>query len=142
LTLRSGSSAPVYAVLVGLSAQTATLATATGVHRVKLAALAALWQGDFATYWQPPPAYTPALSDGNAGPATAVLMQHLAQLDGLPLPGAGSAPAVLNADLRARVRAFQRTQGLEPDGQPGPLTFMQLERTIGSTAPRLQTEPR
>ena len=142
LTLRSGSSAPVYAVLVGLSAQTATLATATGVHRVKLAALAALWQGDCATYWQPPPAYTPALSDGNAGPATAVLMQHLAQLDGLPLPGAGSAPAVLNADLRARVRAFQRTQGLEPDGQPGPLTFMQLERTIGSTAPRLQTEPR
>jgi general secretion pathway protein A len=48
----------------------------------------------------------------------------------------------LNADLRARVRAFQRTQGLEPDGQPGTLTFMQFERTIGSTEPRLQTEPR
>ena len=142
LTLQSGPGTPVHVVLVGLSAQTATLATAAGVHQVKLAALAAVWQGDFATYWQPPPAYTPALSDGSAGPATAVLLAHLAQLDGQPLPKVGSAPAVLNADLRARVRAFQRTQGLEPDGQPGPLTFMQLERTIGSSAPRLQTEPR
>lgn len=142
LTLQSGIAAPVYAVLIGLSGQTATLSTSAGVRRVKLAALAALWPGDFATFWQPPPGYTPALSDGNAGPATALLMQHLAQLDGQPLPTAGSAPLVLNADLRARVRAFQRAQGLVPDGQPGPLTFMQLERTIGSSAPHLLTEPR
>ena len=72
LTLQSGSSAPMYAVLVGLSAQTATVSTATGLYRVKLAALAALWQGEFATYWEPPPGYTPALSSGSAGPATAL----------------------------------------------------------------------
>jgi len=40
------------------------------------------------------------------------------------------------------VRAFQRAQGLKADGQPGPLTFMQLESAAATEQPRLQTEPR
>jgi len=37
------------------------------------------------------------------------------------------------------VRAFQRAQGLNPDGRPGPLTLMQLDGALGSDEPRLQT---
>ena len=142
LTLQSGRNAPVYAVLVGLTDQSATLQVGARQHTVRLGALGTLWQGDFATYWKPPPGYTPALNDGNAGPAIAALAQQLARVEGAPTPGAGASAPVLNADLRARVRAFQRAQGLEPDGQPGPLTFMQIERASGLNEPRLQTEPR
>jgi peptidoglycan hydrolase-like protein with peptidoglycan-binding domain len=46
---------------------------------------------------------------------------------------------VLDEALKARVRAFQRTAGLKADGQPGPLTLMQLEAAVGATAPRLLT---
>lgn len=43
--------------------------------------------------------------------------------------------------LRADLRAFQVAQGLQADGLPGPLTFMQLNRASGVDEPRLRTEP-
>jgi general secretion pathway protein A len=48
----------------------------------------------------------------------------------------------LNADLKARVRDFQRAHGLTPDGQPGPMTFMQIESALGAHEPRLRTATR
>ncbi|NCN69531.1 MAG: AAA family ATPase [Betaproteobacteria bacterium] len=49
-------------------------------------------------------------------------------------PTAPTTP-VANLDLKARVQAFQRAQGLVPDGVLGPLTFMQMERALGMTPP-------
>jgi general secretion pathway protein A len=140
LTLQAGASAPVYALLVGLSEQTATLQVGSTLHRVRLVALGRLWRGDFATYWRAPPGYSADLPDGSSGPVIDRLTTQLAQIDGAPAPVAGAAPEQLDPALRARVRAFQRAQGLKPDGQPGPMTFMQLERAIGGQAPRLQTD--
>ena len=54
----------------------------------------------------------------------------------------GGGPDPLGGEgLRARVRAFQRAQGLPADGYPGPLTLMQLNRASGVDEPRLRTEP-
>jgi general secretion pathway protein A len=139
LTLQSGHGPVVYAVLVGLSEQTATLQIGTTQQVVSTLSLGQLWQGDFATYWKPPLGYTPGLNDGSAGPAVAALAQHLAGVDGLAAPDAAASNPVLNAALKARVRAFQRAQGLDPDGLPGPLTFMQIERARGLTEPRLNS---
>ena len=141
LTLRPANAPVVYAVLVGLSDQAATLQMGANRHAVGLMSLGQLWQGDFATYWKPPAGYTPALNDGNAGPAIVALAQQLARVEGALAPVAATSAPVLNADLRGRVRAFQRAQGLDPDGLPGPLTFMQIERALGLTEPRLQTDP-
>ncbi|MBP8183123.1 MAG: peptidoglycan-binding protein, partial [Rhodoferax sp.] len=44
--------------------------------------------------------------------------------------------------LKARVRDFQRAHGLLVDGQPGPLTFMQLESVLGHSGPRLTPNSR
>src|SRR5450830_1017426 len=139
LTLQAANSAPVYALLVGLSEQTATLQVGSTLHRVRLVALGRVWRGDFATYWRAPQGYSADLPDGSSGPVIDRLTTQLAQIDGAPAPVAGAAPQ-LDPGLRARVRAFQRAQGLRPDGQPGPMTFMQLERAIGGQAPRLQTD--
>ena len=142
LTLRPADGPAVYAVLVGLSDQAATVQIGATRHAVGLMSLGQLWQGDFATYWKPPPGYTPALTDGNAGPAIAALAQQLSRVEGTQTPGVAASAPVLNADLRGRVRAFQRAQGLDPDGLPGPLTFMQIERALGLTEPRLQADRR
>ena len=101
-----------------------------------------MWRGDFATYWRAPPGYSADLRDGSSSPVVQQLASQLARIDGAPVPAASMTPQFLDAALRARVRAFQRAQGLKPDGQPGPLTFMQIDSATGANDPRLETEPR
>ena len=140
LTLQAASGKPVYAVLIGLNEQTATLQIAGQRHHVRRVTLGQWWRGDFATYWRAPPAYNPELQIANQGPAIRYLASQLSLLDGLPAPEASPASPRLDEALRARVRDFQRAHGLVPDGQPGPLTFMQLDSATGVAAPRLQTD--
>jgi general secretion pathway protein A len=142
LTLRAGSDPAVYAILVGLDDQSATLRVGQGLHRVRQAALARHWSGDFATYWQTPPGYSADLRDSSTGAAIDRLVRQLNTVDGAPPVSSAGTAQILDATLRERVRAFQRAQGLKPDGQPGPMTFMQLERASGGSGPRLQTAPR
>ena len=141
LTLHTGNGPPVHAVLVGLGEQTATLRGAAGQHTVRLVALGRLWRGEFATYWRPPPGYTAGLQGEGTGPVIRQLASQLAQLEGAPALPASAAAPVLDAALRARVRAFQRAQGLDADGQPGPLTFMQIDSATNADAPRLKINP-
>lgn len=141
LTLQSGNEAPVYAVLVGLSEQVASLQMDGQRHFVNTLALGNVWQGDFATFWKPPTGYTAGWSGDQTTPALVELVQQLSLLEGTPPMSTTASAPVLDADLKDRVRAFQRTQGLNPDGLPGPLTFMQIERARGQTQPQLLTNP-
>ena len=141
LTLHTGNGPPVHAVLVGLGEQTAILRGAAGQHTVRLVALGRLWRGEFATYWRPPPGYTAGLQGEGTGPVIRQLASQLAQLEGVPALPASAATPVLDAALRARVRAFQRAQGIDADGQPGPLTFMQIDSATNADAPRLKINP-
>lgn len=141
LTLQADTGPALYALLVGLTEQTATLRLAGKLHNVRLLSLGRLWHGDFATYWRAPTGYSPDLRDGSSGPAIDRLASQLTVLDGAPASAASATPQILDPALRARVRVFQRAQGLKPDGQPGPLTFMQLDSATGVNEPRLQTEP-
>jgi general secretion pathway protein A len=141
LTLKAGNGPAVYAQIIGLNEQTATLRVGQDLHSVRLVALARVWRGDFATFWRPPAGYTAELADGNRGEAIQTLASQLSRLDGTPAR-AGVAPQALDASLRARIQAFQRAHGLKPDGQPGPMTFMQLESATGEYEPRLKTELR
>ncbi len=125
-------------MLVGLTDQTATLRIGTGLHSVSLVALGRLWRGDFATFWRAPQGYNPTVRGGSAGPAIEELARQLGRLDGGASPQVpSSAPQVLDSDLKARVRDFQRAHGLQADGQPGPMTYMQIESALGANEPRL-----
>ena len=141
LTLQADGSAPGFAVLVGLTEQHATLQLPTGSHTVNLIALGRLWRGDFATFWRAPQGYSPATRGGGSSPALAELASQLGKLDGAPPLPPGLSPQLLDADLKTRVRDFQRAHGLKADGQPGPMTFMQLESALGTQQPRLHTDP-
>jgi len=141
LTLQANGGAPVYAVLVGMTDQNATLHLPAGLHTVSLIALGRLWRGEFATFWRAPQGYSPTARGGGSGLAIAALAAQLGKLDGVPPAPPGLEPQVLDADLKARVRDFQRAHGLKADGQPGPMTYMQLESALGIQQPRLHTDP-
>jgi general secretion pathway protein A len=136
LTLDAGTGAPRYAVLTGLTRDRATLRAGGSEQTVTLAALAARWQGDFATLWKSPPGYTgrPGLDRETVD----WLAAGLAAANGAPAPDGQRS---FDAALKTQLRAFQLAQGLAADGQPGPLTFMQLNRAAGVDEPRLRTGP-
>jgi len=128
LTLHEGGRTS-YAVLTSLGPQGATLQGADGLaHRLPIASLAGLWQGDYATFWRAPPAYGERLSGGDAAPLNDWLARKLPAAQGEAAP------------LKDRIAAFQLAQGLKPDGRAGPITMMQLNRSAGIEEPRLQSE--
>jgi general secretion pathway protein A len=139
LTLDAGSGAPSYAVLTALTRESATLRAAGTEQTVTLAALAARWQGDFATLWRVPPGYSTRTASNPSGETLEWIATGLAAVSG-SAPAAGQrAPNA--AALRTQLRSFQLSQGLVGDGQVGPMTYMQLNRVTGVDEPRLRTEP-
>ena len=137
LTLLAEDNTPRFAVLVGMADQTATLQIGAERHTVGLSALARRWRGDFATLWRAPDGYNPAARGGATGPAITQLALQLDLLEGTTARAAPRALQQLDTELKNRVRDFQRSHGLQADGQPGPMTYMQLESALGNNTPRL-----
>lgn len=135
VTLDAGTSRPSYAVLTALTDTSATLRAGGTEQTVTLAALAERWQGDFGTLWRSPEGYDPRLA---SGAALQWLAAQLAAAKGASVPGGKIS---LNAALKGELRTFQLAQGLPADGQPGPMTFMQLNRASGVDEPRLRKVP-
>ena len=136
VTLDAQSGKPSYAVLTALTADSATLRAGGSEQTVTLPALAARWRGEFRTLWRAPSGYNGRIDGREGGSTLAWLGAQLATLDGAA-PPAGR--PILDAALQSRVLTFQLAQGLPADGQPGPMTFMQLNRVTGIDEPRLQT---
>jgi general secretion pathway protein A len=138
LTLQDADGQIRYAVLQGLGDDTATLQWPGSTRRVTLLSLARFWRGEYAGLWQPPPGYLPRLRVGEVNPALSQFASLLAQFEGRPQP-AGTAPVMsLDASLRQRIQVFQKAQGIEADGLPGPMTWMLLERALGLAHPSLR----
>lgn len=124
VTLDARQGTPSYAVLTKLTRDTATLRAAGTEQTVTLEALAARWQGEFATLWKAPPGYTTR------------------EMKSETLDWIATRLGVANdARLTSKLRAFQLAHGLPPDGVPGPMTFMQLNRAGGVDEPRLGASP-
>jgi general secretion pathway protein A len=140
LALQQGSEPAVFAALTGLSEQTATLSLRGQSHRVTLISLARFWRGDYATYWTPPAGYSAGLRDGDSSSVYGHLSRQLAQLEGKPPSTESGSARMLDASLVARVKAFQRGQGIKADGHPGPMTWMQIDKALALDAPSLEAE--
>jgi general secretion pathway protein A len=134
LTLYDDAGKPAYAVLVGLTHQSASLRAGGATQTVSLVALSKAWRGGFATLWRTPQGFQAKVPAGNSGPVVDWLAVQLAKVHGDAAP---SAPQTFDASLQAKVSAFQLAQGLKPDGQVGPITLMQLNRVAGVDEPRL-----
>ena len=127
VTLDAQQGIPSYALLTALTAESATLRAGGGEQTVTLAALASRWNGEFATLWKVPPGYTP-----QGAPRAETFEWMDARLS--------QAGASADSPLKSRLRTFQLAHGLPVDGQPGPMTYMQLNRAGGADEPRLRTQ--
>jgi len=138
LTLENASGQKVYALLTRLTTNGAELQLRTGPTSVSLGTLAAVWRGVFGTYWVAPEGYRGALERGQRGPAVDWLWTQLSLVQGQSAPEPGTP---FNADLLARVQAFQLASGLKPDGVAGSTTMMLLNRVAKVDEPPLKTAP-
>ncbi|WP_310386791.1 ExeA family protein [Roseateles sp.] len=136
LSLRDDVGKIFYVILIKLDDQYATVGLGEQTQRISLTQLSTQWRGEFATLWRAPPGYPPK---GNNGPLLAWVDAQLAKVFG-GTPGAG--PFRLDAALRGRLAAFQRSQGLRSDGQLGPITLMHLSRVAGVDGLAGTPEPR
>ena len=132
--LRVDEKTVAYALLEGLTDQTASFRIGTELHTVRLTSLVRIWDGNYATLWQAPTGYKPLAHGGSTPPFFEILAKQLARIEGTPAPIAS--PQSLDETLSAQVRNFQRSHGLKADGQPGPLTLMQVERALATLTPQ------
>jgi general secretion pathway protein A len=90
-----------------------------------------VWRGDYATLWRQPAGTKGRIQLGATGAAQTWLEQSLLELQakGFIPEGAESFPQ--------RLVAFQRSQGISAGGRASPMTFMQVNLTIGVDEPRL-----
>ncbi len=126
LGLRGSGGGIAFVRLVALGEDHALLEAAGQRVRVTLPLLAQAWSGDFVTLWRPPPGWLP----GGATPPDRLDTWLAAQLASV---GQGDAARPLSE----RIRTFQLSVGLQPDGVPGPATLMRLARAGGSDEPPL-----
>ena len=132
LTLFDANNQAAYAALVGFDAQSATLQMGGQTQRVSLLSLAPAWRGDYTVLWRAPSGYSTAKTPETTATFNAWLDTQLGKLDGRA--------SAAQPSLKARVRAFQISQGLHADGVAGPITLMHLNRATGVDEPHLHSD--
>jgi general secretion pathway protein A len=131
LVLRAEGQPAGRALVTAMAGDSVILQVGEQRWRVPLTTLADRWRGEFATLWRTPPGHSGRLVDGLEGPAALWLGERIASLQ------AGGQVPPSTSGLDARVKAFQRSQGVDAVGIAGPVTFMQVNLASGIDEPRL-----
>jgi len=124
-----------YAALIGITADTATLQLGDRQWQVSLPELEQHWFAEFTLLWKTPAGFTDTLRPGDAGKPVVWLAGQLDRIQGQLIPAHNS--PYMDAVLVSRVKDFQRSRGLNPDGAAGPLTLIQINEVAQQPGPRL-----
>lgn len=120
-----------YALLIGMHRGYPILRTADDAP-VKLEELLTYWQGYYLILWKPPfPAGTITLYPDQSSERVLWLREQLAHIDGGKTTAAQ--PNFFDRQLERRVKAFQRSNHLNPDGIVGPRTIIYLQNAYSTT---------
>ena len=126
---------PFYATLKTLRRETATLGLGAETATVAVDELASRWKGEYTLLWRPPPQYAGNIRAGARGPAVKWLESRLRQVQGKAVPLRQD--PVLDPQLIERVKIYQRSNGLRPDGVVGTKTLIRLSTDTSSNVPLL-----
>lgn len=91
------------------------------------------WDGRFSLLWKMPPGYR-LVRRGDSGTAVDWLWRQLALVDGEP---AATSTVRFDEDLERRLKRFQISVGLRPDGIAGERTWIHLNSATGTDVPHL-----
>ncbi len=132
LALRAPSGATVYAQLVALNDQHATLQAGSDLFRLSLPALAQIWRGEYSTLWKTPAEWRDIRNPLRDAATRQWISQRLNDATPGAADGTPSEPS-----LRERLRVYQVAQGLPTDAASLPLTMIDLNRRSGVIEPPL-----
>lgn len=93
------------------------------------------WFGEYSILWRPPADYRGEILPGTEGPFVQWLSDHLSLAEGRPPEPLER--MVYSKDLVERVKKFQLSAGLLPDGIVGPRTIIQFDNYTGTEDPKL-----
>lgn len=110
--------------LVALGDDSATLALGGREYTFPLSELERFWDGPFILLWKVPALESRLISPGMQGKDVEWLRRKLDEIEGKPAKGPRS--DLFDQELKQRVRAFQGSRSLVPDGLVGEETLMQL----------------
>jgi general secretion pathway protein A len=119
LTLHAPSGDKHYATMTTLGDETATLDLAGESVTFALGEIDRLWDGGFVALWKTHGLATADLRPGMTSPDVVWLRQQLTV-------GGGADGTVFDDELKRRVVAFQRENGLTPDGIVGDETLLRI----------------
>lgn len=114
-----------YAVVLKASTADVVLDVLGREHVIPASSLADVWDGSFLLLWKQPQGVGNYLKEGATGPSALWLRRAVDRIEGTSTTG-----NTYDADLVARVKRFQRSVGLTPDGIVGPRTFILLQNKL------------
>ncbi|MDZ7686917.1 MAG: peptidoglycan-binding protein [Gammaproteobacteria bacterium] len=124
-----------FVMLTGVDADSVTVTSGNGRYRLRREDLLKTWNGEFILLWRTPAAYR-VVQRGDNGP----IVEHLSRQ--LSLVSDGPVEDEFSAGLEDRLKRFQVSAGLRPDGIAGALTWIHLNQAIGINAPTIRQDSR
>ncbi|MFN3238231.1 MAG: AAA family ATPase [Pseudomonadales bacterium] len=123
-------------LLTGVGEDYLEVTTGNRTYRFPQSDLLGAWSGYYTLLWRTPPAYSDPARRGDKGAAVDWLQTQLAVVEGSDVPSIAAGTA-FDEDLEARVKRFQISVGLVPDGIVGPQTWIHLNSADAANIPRL-----
>jgi general secretion pathway protein A len=124
-----------YVVITGIEDGIVDVSSTKGDYRLAERDVIRTWDGNFAALWKMPPEYR-AVKLGDDGATVDWLYRQLSLVQ-----GTGAETAIVgesfDENLERRVKQFQISQGLKPDGIAGAITWIHLNSAVGEDLPRL-----
>jgi general secretion pathway protein A len=121
--------------LESLNKGSASLKAGTRTYDLPIRQFIDNWDRNFTLLWRAPPAYKGPLSRGDRGPAIDWLVNRLALINAEPL--VLTAGYIFDRELEYKVKQFQLSSGLTPDGIAGVKTWIKINDEDDSNTPRL-----
>jgi len=119
-----------YLVLIGLNTENALVLNEQHEQVVlPLTKIGRDWTGEIVYLWKRPPGFTETILLGDSSPTIAWLAQQFAKIDRQKDPLTDD---LFSLALNERVKIFQRTKNLTPDGNINEATLMKVNEVIGA----------
>jgi len=119
-----------YLVLIGLNTENALVLNEQHEQVVlPLTKIGRDWTGEIVYLWKRPPGFTETILLGDSSPTIAWLAQQFAKIDHQKDPLTDD---LFSLALNERVKIFQRTKNLTPDGNIDENTLMKVNEVIGA----------
>ncbi len=128
------ASLPHFLVVTRVQDDGVTLISDAGTYQIKAEDMLQSWNGYFTLLWRPPAGFR-LLQQGDEGPLVGLLKAQLRTVDDAPFSSPSSNR--FDTELTDRLKRFQLSRGLRPDGIAGEQTWIHLNSAAGNAVPKL-----